>query len=83
MYQGYLPFFLQLYISQDLEDKNPADNEADTPLDIAAQKGHLENVNYIVNHLKDKNPAMNDGQTLLHIAAQEGHLEIVKYIVDD
>ena len=43
--KGYLD--MVKYISQDLEDKNPADNKGDTPLDIVAQKGNLEIVNYI------------------------------------
>ena len=45
------------YKANHLEDKNPAKNDGQTPLQIAAQEGNLEIVKYIVNHLEDKNPA--------------------------
>ena len=40
-------FEIVKYISQYLEDKNPANNEGNTPLFMAAQEGHLEMVQYI------------------------------------
>ena len=63
--------------------KNPANNEEYMPLDIAAEKGHLEIVKYIENHFEDKNPAHNNaGCTPLHTAAHLGYFEFVKYISD-
>jgi ankyrin repeat protein len=63
-------------------DVNQANNHGVTPLLIAAQKGHLEVVKYLVTQGQAAvNQATNDGATPLLIAAQKGHLEVVKYLV--
>ena len=63
-----------------LKDKNPAMNDGQTLIHIAAQEGQLEIVKYIVDDLEGINPADKEGYLPLYMAAHEGHLEIVKYI---
>ena len=48
----------------------------------AAQKGHLEMVQYLVEMGVDKDKATDDGWTALHCAAQKGHLAVVQYLVE-
>ena len=49
-----------------------------TPLFLAAQLGHLEVVQYLVQQGADKNKATNDGFTPLFSAALKGHLAVVQ-----
>ena len=51
-----------------------------TPLLLAALKGHLEVVKFLVWIGCDKEAKHNDGSTLLHLASLNGHLEVVKYL---
>ena len=53
-----------------------------TPLYIAAEKGHLEVVRFLVESGAKKNQGTtDDGATPLFIATQNGHLEVVSPIV--
>ena len=70
------------YISDHLEQKNPAKNDGWTPLHAASQEGHLDIAKYIAGHLENKNPTAHDGETTLHSAADNGHEEICKLIID-
>ena len=63
------------------EDKNPRDNDGDTPLKNAAQKGHVELGHFILKNVTEKNPANNDGVTPLYSAAANGNFEIFKAIL--
>ena len=65
-----------------VENKNPSNDNGATPLYIAAQNGHVEVCTMIIDNVKDKNPACNDGLTPLHIAAKKGHYRIFKMIIN-
>ena len=66
-----------------VNDKNPIDDEVETPLHIAAPVGHFEVFKLIFPHVEEKTPADNIGSTPLHAAALEGHLEICKVFLDN
>ena len=78
---------LKLHL-EDLEDKNPGDEDKYTLLHCAAEHGHLNIVEYVVPLLNDINPrtAVNlhskgaDQETPLHLAAKRGHLHIVEFL---
>ena len=56
-------------------------NDGATPLFIAAQNGHLEIVQFLVESGANKDQGTtNDGATPVFIAAQNGHLEIVRVL---
>ena len=66
-------------------NKNPRNEGGLTPLHFAAQRGHLNVVNFIVPLLRDKNPKAGrqwQSRTPLHLAAMDGHLEVVQYFVE-
>jgi ankyrin repeat protein len=66
-----------------LVNQRMTDNGA-TPLLVAAQKGHLAVVKFLVEEGKASvDQATNDDATPLFIAAQEGHLDVVKYLVEE
>ena len=46
-------------------DNNPADNQGFTPLQIAAQTGHLDIYKLIIDQVENKNPTDKDGTTPL------------------
>jgi ankyrin repeat protein len=55
-----------ILILQYAKDKNPADFNGETPLQMAAGNGELEIVKLLLEHARDKNPADKDGETPLH-----------------
>ena len=60
-----------------MEDKNPAATYGTTPLDLAAQNGHLKVCELIVKNLGKEAPQLNNGSmTHLHNAAYQGSVEI-------
>ena len=52
-----------------------------TPIGLAASRGHLEVMKVLINSTKDPNVAGNDGWTPIHSAADKGYIEIVKLLM--
>ena len=67
-------------IFDNVEDKEPKDNNGRTPLHHAAKYGHLEVCKLIIGEIEDKNPTDTAGWTPLHCAAQNGYEEIYNLI---
>ena len=65
-----------------VEEKNPANFWRQTPLHLAAKRGHLDVCRIILENVKDKNPVGLDGWTPLDFAAENGHLEICELILE-
>jgi len=52
-----------------------------TPLHVAARKGNLEIVTYLIKNDADPNVKTKKGWTPLHIAADKGHVKTVTYLI--
>ena len=72
-------------IAGDALNKNPADKRGITPLHIAADKGHIQLVQWLLQWIlannEDTNPRSTNGDTPLHKACASGQLEAVKIII--
>ena len=69
-------------IIDNVEDKNPGNRIGETPLHLAARKGHLSICKLILDNVQDKNPNMEViGWTPLHNAALCGHFEVCQLIL--
>nr|CAA6824684.1 MAG: Unknown protein [uncultured Thiotrichaceae bacterium] len=53
----------------------------ETPLHVAASRGHLKPIIYLANHGGSVNARTNNGWTPLHHAARFGHMQAVKYLL--
>lgn len=53
----------------------------ETPLHVAASRGHLKPLIYLANHGGSVNARTKNGWTPLHHAARFGHLQAVKYLL--
>jgi len=53
-----------------------------TLLHLAAKRGHLSVVEYLVNQKADINAKNETHSTPLHLAAERGHLGVVEYLVN-
>ncbi|CAE7254556.1 RIPK4 [Symbiodinium necroappetens] len=58
-----------------------AKNDGDTPLSIAAHRGHLEVARLLLDAKADKDKANYLGTTPLSIAAHRGHLEVARLLL--
>ena len=56
-------------------------DKQETALSLAANKGNLEIVSYLVENGSDVNARNLSSNTPLYIAARRGHTEIVKYLI--
>jgi ankyrin repeat protein len=68
-------------IANNIDERNPKNNEGYTPLHIAAAHGHQELFKFIVKD-GEENPRNNYGRTPLHMAARNGHIVICQFIVE-
>ena len=70
------------FLIDNLEDKNPIDQNGMTPFHYATESGLTNVCRLIIENIDNKNSAAPNGCTPLHLAAKNGHLEIVKLIVE-
>ena len=70
-------------IFDNVQDKEPVDNDGCTPLHQAALFGRLEVCRFLVKELGTKNPRDNKSWTPLHHAANWGRLEVCKFLVGE
>ena len=63
---------------------NPAREDGFTALHFAAEQGHFDVCEYLINNLdgEDKNPKDKYAQTPMHLVARAGHNEICKVFID-
>jgi ankyrin repeat protein len=53
-----------------------------TALGVAASRGHLDVVTFLIEAGADIHKARNDGMTALGMAAAEGHFDIVRLLLE-
>ena len=70
-------------IMDEIQDKNPGDEEGYTPLHAAAKGGQLETFKMIMDKAgTDINPSDNEGWTPLHAAATGDQRRMCEFIAD-
>mgnify|MGYP002049416097 CR=1 FL=1 len=69
-------------IMDNLDDKNPRNNDGATPLYLAANCGHLKICQLIIANVDNQNIPDNLGNTPLHIAAFYGHYEVCRAFIE-
>ena len=64
-------------------DKNPKDNNWDTPLHSAAERGHQAICKLIIDAgIRDKNPSNKNDETPLDLANSNNHTEVGLLILE-
>ena len=58
------------YILEKVDDKNPADENGDTPLHRAAEDGQTDICRLILQNVEDKHPKNSCGETPLELAQE-------------
>ena len=61
-----------------VEEKNSANFWRQTPLHLAAKRGHLDVCRIILENVKDKNPVDTYGRTPKDYAMQMNHPELLE-----
>ena len=65
------------------DDKNPMDDNWDTPLHYAAKGGHYAICKLIIDaDIEDKNPSNKRAETPLDLAKSNNHTKVVKLLLD-
>lgn len=54
----------------------------ETPLHLAAAKGHLDVVRVLIDSGVGKETGSSMGRTPLHLAASHGHMEVVLFLLE-
>jgi ankyrin repeat protein len=70
------------FLIHNSDKKNPSDDNGNTPLHFAVERGLTNVCKLIIENVDNKNPAALNGCTPLHLAAKKGHLEIIRVIVE-
>ncbi|CAK9253068.1 unnamed protein product, partial [Sphagnum jensenii] len=79
---------VKVLLAEDATNVSAVTNLGNTALHVAAQEGHIEIVNTLLNHIKEKYPLQISacinakGNTSLHLAAENGHLDVVNALLD-
>ena len=70
-------------IVENVVDKNPRNLTGRTPLQLAAEAGHLEVCQYIVKNISVDRNVTTDlyGRSPIHFAVAMGHLEVCKFLI--
>ncbi|XP_071738487.1 protein VAPYRIN-LIKE-like [Rutidosis leptorrhynchoides] len=63
-------------------DMNSVDSNAQTPLHIAATRGHVGILEFLVTLGSDPDVVDNNGWTPLHCASREGHVKAVDFLLN-
>lgn len=79
--QRYMDENLPDYVGLDLVDVNQKGKFGNTPLDTAAVRGNLEEVQALLDGGADPNISCEKGATPLHDAVGQGHIEIVRLLL--
>ena len=65
-----------------ITNNDPLNPKCLYPLHFAAENGHLNVVEYLLNQKADINAKDSDDSTPLHRASENGHLSVVEYLVN-
>ena len=65
-----------------IDEKNPKNEDGNTPLHFAANSGYSGTIQILMNEVEEKKTKNNDGYTPLYLAAEKGNLEMVKLIMN-
>lgn len=79
--QRYMDENLPDYVGLDLVDVNQKGKFGNTPLDTAAVRGNLEEVQALLEGGADPNIPCEKGATPLHDAVGQGHIEVVRLLL--
>ena len=83
---NYGDFNIFQLIFENVSDKNPSDQFGRTALHIAAERGHQDICELIVERIVNKldiNPQDRDGIGPIELAARKGHFNIVELIQEN
>ena len=61
-------------------NSSDSDNNMQTPLHVASEKGFVRIINVLVNHNARLRPTRN-GATPIHLAVQKGNIEVVENLL--
>ncbi|XP_067661816.1 serine/threonine-protein phosphatase 6 regulatory ankyrin repeat subunit B-like [Haliotis asinina] len=72
---------VQYLLSLNSLDINSRGRKKRTPVMLAADHGHKEVIELLINHRADLSISGKGGDNILHIACQSGHIDVVQYLL--